>query len=308
MSLTDATVLVTGGAGFIGSHLVAALAEKNEVRVLDDLSTGHRSNLPDGVQFIHGDVRDTSTLRRAMVGVDVVFHEAALVSVAESVEQPERYHATNATGTLGVLEAARRGDARVVVASSAAVYGHPSTVPVPEDALMRPSSPYGVSKLAADAYTRMYALEYGLETVALRYFNVYGPGQRAGSDGGVVATFVDRATRRAPLLIEGDGSQTRDFVHVSDVVRANLAAATTDATGRAFNVGTGEATTITELTEHVRALVGNGIPVIHTDPRAGDIDHSSADLTRVREELGYEPTLSLREGLASFVGAAPTQG
>ncbi|WP_255198818.1 NAD-dependent epimerase/dehydratase family protein [Halorarius litoreus] len=297
------TVLVTGGAGFVGSHLVDALAEDNNVRILDDLSTGRRGQVPSGVRFREADILDTAALDAAMDGVDVVFHLAAAVSVAESIAMPDRYHAVNATGTLAVLEAARRQDARVVVASSAAVYGAPETVPVTEAEPTTPSSPYGVSKLAADHYARVYADTYGLETVTLRYFNIYGPRQRAGADGGVVATFADRARHGKPLVIEGDGEQTRDFVHVSDVVQANLLAATTDATGRAYNIGTGETTTVGELAALISDYADRRVEITYTDPRPGDIRHSSADISLARDVLGYEPTVALDEGLAALFGA-----
>lgn len=297
------SVLVTGGAGFVGSHLVDALTEENQVRVLDDLSTGQRSNVPPGVRFREADVRDADAIADAIDGVEVVFHLAAGVSVPESVEEPLEYHETNATGSLRVLEAARRADARVVLASSAAVYGTPESVPVTEDELATPLSPYGVSKLAADHYARVYAEAYGLRTVSLRYFNIYGPRQRAGGDGGVVATFRDRAERGMPLVVHGDGEQTRDFVHVDDVVRANLLAATTDVTGQVFNVGTGEPTTVRELAELIREYAAGTVPITHAEPRAGDIRHSCADVSRARETLGYEPTVDLETGIASLFGA-----
>jgi UDP-glucose 4-epimerase len=294
------TVLVTGGAGFIGSHIARALADDNEVRVLDDLSRGDPENVPRGADLLIGDVADGDDLDEAIAGVDLVFHEAALVSVARSVEVPRETEAQNADATLHVLEAARRRDARVVLASSAAVYGHPEQVPIPESHPTAPTSPYGVSKLAADHYTRLYASLYGLPTVALRYFNVYGPGQPGGDYSGVVSVFLDQARRGAPISVDGDGEQTRDFVHVRDVVGANLAAATTDAVGEAFNVGTGDAVTIRELAELIRETVGDDVPVVHTDPRPGDIRHSRADTTAARERLGYEPSVPLGVGLETL--------
>lgn len=305
--LSGRTVLVTGGAGFVGSHIADALVDDNDVRVLDDLSNGFRANVPERATFSEGDVCDERTLASLMDGVDVVFHQAARVSVAGSVERPTQHHETNATGTLRVLEAARRQDARVVLASSAAVYGAPESVPVGEDEPMTPSSPYGVAKLAADRYAQVYYQEYGLPTVPLRYFNIYGPRQRAGGDGGVVATFAERAKQRTPMVIFGDGGQTRDFVHVDDVVQANLAAATTDAVGRAFNVGTGERTTVRELAEQIREQVSATVPIGHAEPRPGDIRHSCADIARARRELGYEPTIGVTAGLESLIGATPTK-
>jgi UDP-glucose 4-epimerase len=294
--------LVTGGGGFIGSHIVDALVGANEVRVLDDFSSGTRDNLPADVEVVEGDVRDEAVLARATEGVDLVFHEAAIVSVTESVEDPLGTHAVNATGGLAVLEAARREDARVVLASSAAVYGDPERVPISETDPLRPTTPYGLQKLALDRYAAQYHDLYGLETVALRYFNVYGPRSAGGPYAGVISVFLDQARGGRDITVDGDGTQTRDFVHVDDVVRANLLAATTDAVGEAYNVGRGEATTIRELAERVREVVGSDSTIVHTDPRPGDIDHSTADLSRARSGLGYEPSVPLEEGLRSLAG------
>jgi len=300
-TLRDRTVLVTGGAGFIGRKLVGALVEDNEVRVLDDGSTGEPGELPESVEYVEGDVRDEKAVGAAMDGVDVVFHEAAVVSVAESVEEPARTNDVNLSGTVAVLEAARRRDARVVFASSAAVYGRPSSVPVAETDPTDPLSPYGLQKLAADRYVRMYADLYDLETVALRYFNVYGRGQRGGDYAGVITAFLNRIRDGAPPVVHGDGSQTRDFVHVSDIVQANLFAATTDATGEAYNVGTGTSVTIRELAERLVSLSGADLPVEFGPERTGDIQDSEADVSKARERLGYDPQVSLDEGLAELV-------
>jgi UDP-glucose 4-epimerase len=301
--LANRTVLVTGGAGFVGSHLVDALVPANDVRVLDDLSAGRRANLPDEAGLVEADVRDADALADAAADVDVVFHQAAIVSVTESVEDPTGSHAVNSTATLSVLEAARRADARVVLASSCAVYGHPDAVPIPETAPAAPTSPYGLQKYTLDAYARLYHDLYGLETVPLRYFNVYGPRQRGGDYAGVIRAFLSQARAGGPMTIHGDGEQTRDFVHVSDVVRANLLAATTEDVGRAYNVGTGDAVTVRRLADLVRDAVGSDAAVVHEPERPGDIRRSEADLSRAREGLGYEPTVTLREGLADLVAA-----
>ncbi|QLD87064.1 NAD-dependent epimerase/dehydratase family protein [Natronomonas halophila] len=290
-------VLVTGGAGFIGSHLVDALHETNDVAILDAAPTGEA---PIKVEVIQGDIRNEETVADAVADTDVVFHEAALVSVAESIDHPKASHATNATGTLNVLEAARRHDARVVAASSAAIYGHPEEIPVSEAHSLEPTSPYGIDKLATDHYTRRYHDLYGLETVALRYFNVYGPDQ-TGGDYGVIKVFFEQARNGDPITVHGDGTQTRDFVHIEDVVQANLLAAETDAVGEAYNVGTGDSITIRELAELIRNAVGSDSKIVHTDPREGDIDHSRADIDKARDRLGYEPEIELEEGLKTLV-------
>ncbi|MFC6718247.1 NAD-dependent epimerase/dehydratase family protein [Natrialbaceae archaeon GCM10025810] len=295
------TVLVTGGAGFIGSHLVDALAPHNEVRVLDNFSTGSRDHVHDDADVIDGDVADPVALGRAVRDVDLVFHLAALVSVDLSVEQPRRSNETNLESSLLLLDLARQEDARVVVASSAAVYGHPSELPISETARTEPTSPYGIQKLALDQYARRYAELYDLSTVALRFFNVYGPRQR-GPYSGVISTFLEQARAGDPITIEGDGEQTRDFVHVRDVVRANLLAATTDETGEAFNVGTGERTSIRHLAETVRNATDSSSPIVHRDPRPGDITHSRAETTKARRRLGFDAEIPFEAGIRSLAG------
>jgi len=302
--LRNQTVLVTGGAGFVGSHLADALVADNDVRVLDDFSNGRPENVPEGATTIEGDVRDADTVRAAVEGADVVFHQAGLVSVPASVEDPRASQSANVTGTLNVLEAARESDARVVVASSVAVYGDPVDTPISEDDPKRPLSPYGVDKLAIDHYTRRYHDLYGVEAVALRYFNVYGPGQQAGDYSGVVSTFLEQAGCGQPLTVHGSGAQTRDFVHVSDVVRANVAAATTDAVGRAYNVGTGDSIQIRELAELVRSVTGADVDVVHTEARDGDIARSEADAARARRDLDWESTVRLADGLRGLAETA----
>ena len=300
----DTTVLVTGGAGFVGGHLADALVDANDVRVLDDFSNGRRENVPDDAAVVEGDVRDADTVAAAVGDADVVFHQAGLVSVPASVDDPLASQSANVAGTLNVLEAAREADARVVVASSVAVYGDPAETPISEGDPKRPLSPYGVDKLAIDHYTRRYHDLYGLETVALRYFNVYGPGQRGGDYSGVVSTFLEQAESGQPLTVHGDGTQTRDFVHVSDVVRANLAAATTDAVGAAYNVGTGDSIRIRELAELVRSVTGADVDVVHTEARDGDIARSEADASRAARALDWTPAVDLADGLRELVEAA----
>jgi UDP-glucose 4-epimerase len=290
-------ILITGGAGFIGSHLTRRLAADNDVRVFDALTDGQQPTVPDDVDLIEADVRNQSAVTEACDGVDLVFHEAALVSVDASVEAPQKSHATNVQGTMNVLEAARHHDARVVLASSAAIYGHPDSVPVTERQAKTPTTPYGLDKLACDHYARLYHERYGLETVALRYFNVYGPGQTGGDYAGVISIFIERALADEPITVHGDGEQTRDFVFVDDIVAANRLAAETAATGECFNVGTGTSITIRELAERIRALSDSDSDIVHTEARDGDVRHSEANITKANKTLGYEPTVSIEEGL-----------
>jgi UDP-glucose 4-epimerase len=300
-ALTGRTILVTGGAGFIGSHIVDALVPENNVRVLDDFTTGVRDNLSSATTTAEGDLRDESVLERAMADVDLVFHEAALVSVEQSVQRPNESHAVNVRATIGLLDAARREGARVVGASSSAIYGEPEAVPVGESEPKTPASPYGLDKLALDHYLRLYHELYGVETVALRYFNVYGPRQRAGDYSGVISVFRRQAEFGEPITVDGDGSQTRDFVHIDDVVRANLRAATTDHVGESYNIGTGSETSVQELAESIQSITDSDSEIVHTDPRAGDVRRSRADITNARRDLGYEPMVALEDGLRTLV-------
>lgn len=298
--LTGANVLVTGGAGFVGSHLVDALVDANTVRVLDNLSSGDHEQVHERARFIEGDVCESSTLERAMANIDVVFHQAGQVSVESSITAPVRSQAVNVGGTVELLDLARREDARVVVASSAAVYGHPTDLPVAETEPLEPLSPYGVDKLAIDHYTRVFADRYDLPAVPLRYFNIYGPRQSATSYSGVISTFLDQARAGEPLTVHGDGSQTRDFIHVSDVVRANLLAAQTSHTGQAFNVGTGDATSIAELGRTISDAVDTSSTMTRVEGRAGDIPHSRAATRRAREKLGFESAIGFTAGLEAL--------
>jgi len=296
---TDKSILITGGVGFIGSHLAEALTVDNDVTVLDHCSTGDPTTLPSDVDFYKGDIRDTSALEPLVEEADIVYHQAALVSIEESLERPVESHTTNVSATVSLLDVARRSETRVVFASSCAVYGDPTGVPVAETEPTSPLSPYAVDKLAADHYVRVYGQQYGFPTVVLRYFNVYGPGQQ-GEYSGVIDAFSERARAGEPIEVHGEGDQTRDFVHVSDIVRANLVAGVTPNTGRAYNVGTGEETTIKDLAVMIRDITGSNVSITHTDPRPGDIARSRADLTRTKQQLSYEPQVSLVDGLRSL--------
>lgn len=297
--LEDQTILVTGGAGFIGSHLVDALVPANTVRVLDNFSTGVRSRVPDGVEVYEGDLQNPAVVRDAMSGVDVVCHLAALISVGASIDDPGTSHAVNVTPTRSLLDEARTEQATMVFASSAAIYGHPETRPIPESMPKTPISPYGLDKLTADHYCRLYAELYDVDAVALRFFNVYGPHQRGGQYSGVIDTFLHQAIAGDPLTVHGDGTQTRDFVHVSDVVQAVQLAAVHGDAGAAYNIATGQSTSINDLASLVQEITDSSSEIIHTDPRPGDIQHSQADITKAESALNYSPQTSLREGLRS---------
>jgi len=301
--------LVTGGAGFIGSHLVERLLrDGHEVRVVDDFSTGKRSNLEPfagkALEIVEADIRNGWELRTLAAGCEVIFHEAAIVSVPYSVEHPQETHDVNLQGTLNVLEAARHAKARrLVFASSAAVYGDAPGLPKHEGMLPTPISPYGLEKLTGEHYLSIFARLYGVETVSLRYFNVFGPRQDPSSAySGVISIFADRARRGEPVTIFGDGSAYRDFVFVADVVEANLLAAhAAGVSGRSFNVARGEKTTLTALTEMIGQAVGRTLKVEHAAPRAGDIAESLADIGRARSELGFAPKVAVLEGLRQLL-------
>lgn len=303
--------LITGGCGFIGSHLAEALvAEGVQVRVFDNLSSGKVDNLKGfdgGIEVVRGDIRDSDALGLAMKGVDQVFHEAALVSVAVSVEQPGENDAINIRGTLNVLQAARAAGARrVVLASSAAVYGNNPALPKREDMLPEPESPYALGKLAGEHYLRLFSRLYGVQTVALRYFNVFGPRQDGKSMySGVISRFVDDIRAgRAPTIF-GDGGQTRDFVYVKDVVQANLLAMRSPqvGNGEVFNVATGQQISLLQLWDALRGITGSRLEPVFREARPGDIRHSLADISRIRKVLGYQPRFNLEFGLGEIVGS-----
>jgi UDP-glucose 4-epimerase len=297
--------LVTGGAGFIGSHLVDALMrEGTRVSVIDNLSTGKRENLPEAAMnfvFHEGDIRDWALLRKVMEGVDVVFHQAAVVSVPLSVAEPLESAAVNEMGTLSVLEAARQaGCRRVVLASSSAVYGDDPELPKHEAMALWPLSPYAVQKMVGERYAGLYSTLYGLETTCLRYFNVFGPRQDPASPySGVISIFMDRAVADQAPAIYGDGEQTRDFVYVQDVIAANLlAAAEKGAAGKIFNIGTGITITINRLWQLVAEMAGITLTPEYKTAREGDILHSVAAIDASRRDLGFVPRVGFEEGLA----------
>jgi UDP-glucose 4-epimerase len=304
------TVLVTGGGGFIGSHLAAALLERgHRVRVLDNFATGRRSNvlrLGDEIELIEGDIQSYERASKAASGCEVVFHQAALPSVPRSVQDPLTSNATNVIGTLNVLLAARdHGVRRVVCASSSSVYGSGGgTDAKREDQPAVPISPYATGKLAGESYARSFHAVYGLETVALRYFNVFGPHQDPTSQyAAVIPNFITALTSGERPVIFGDGEQSRDFTYVANVVDANLLAMDADAavSGQVFNVACGERVTLNRLVAELRELLESDVEPVYAAPRAGDIRHSLADLSHAREKLGYEPSVRLREGLEKTI-------
>ena len=301
-------LLVTGGAGFIGSHLIERLVRDGfAVRVLDNLSTGRLENLAPvlrEVELLEGDIRDKDTVSRAVRGVDTVFHLAALGSVPRSVANPGETNWTNVEGTLNVLVAARdSGVRRLIYSSSSSVYGDTPSLPKHEELATLPVSPYGVSKLAAELYCRVFWQAYGMETIALRYFNVFGPRQDARSQyAAVIPQFLSRIQRHQSPIIYGDGMQSRDFTYVENVVAANLLA--TEATsgfGEAFNIAAGGQVTVVDLARRLVDLVGSTVRITYTKSRPGDIRHSFAAIERAKYILGYRPVVGLDEGLQRTV-------
>ncbi len=304
MSIKFKNALVTGGAGFIGSHLVDALLDEGcAVTVLDNLSTGHLYNLKhikDSITFYKGDIQNPKTLMKAVRYCDVVFHQAAMVSVPQTVEHPVDSARINDIGTLMVLDAARKNNVRrVILASSCAVYGTDPNLPKTENMQPRPFSPYAVQKLTGEFYARLYYDLYKLETVCLRYFNVYGPRQDPSSPySGVISIFMNKAVSQKQPLIYGDGNQYRDFVFVKDAVRANLLAATSEgAGGGIFNVGTGSSVRVRQLWKEICRMSGTDIAPRYESPRPGDIRESLADISLAKSALGFEPEYKFEKGL-----------
>jgi UDP-glucose 4-epimerase len=298
------TFLVTGGAGFIGSHISEALVARGDrVRVLDNLSTGRVSNLAgfrEGVEFLEVDLLDAPAVAKAVEGVDCIFHEAALASVPRSVERPLDTHAACVTGTLTLLDAARRaGVRRLVYAASSSAYGDQPTSSKRETDLPAPISPYGAAKLAAELYCRAFTSTYGLETVALRYFNVFGPRQDPDSPySAVIPLFITAMMAGRQPMIYGDGHQSRDFTFVRNVVDANLLAADAPGVaGRMLNAANGRTTDLLSLIDVLNRLLGTDVKPQHAPPRRGDVRESMADITQARKLLAYEPAVSFEEGL-----------
>ena len=304
MSLSG-IVLVTGGAGFVGSHIAATFAKRGaRVRVIDDLSTGHPENLEEiggEIDFVRGSLNDEATLRRALEDVELVYHEAAIPSVPRSVENPRETHRACVEATFSLLLAAReRGVRRVVYAASSSAYGDQPTLPKVETMSPEPLSPYAAAKLMGEYYCQVFTRSYQLETVCLRYFNVFGPRQDPSSTySGVISRFIAALSTGQTPVIYGDGEQSRDFTYIANVVDANLRAAeTTRGVGQIINVANGERVTLNELLDRLKHITGNAkVQAEYREPRLGDVKHSLADITRAREFLGYEPQVGLEEGL-----------
>jgi UDP-glucose 4-epimerase len=305
--------VVTGGAGFIGSHLVERLLRDHPdgvVRILDDFSSGSDANLPFAaaagrrLQIVRGDVRDLDTVERALAGATVVFHQAAMRSVPRSVADPLGANANNVTGTLHVLEAARRhAITRVVYASSSSVYGDRPELPKREDQTPTPISPYAVSKAAGEQYAQVWTRLYGVETVGLRYFNVFGPRQDPKSEyAAVIPRFILWALEGTPLEVHGDGTQSRDFTYIDNVVDANLAAAAAPAAaGEVFNVGCGNRVSLLSIIERIEKILGHPVARRHTPGRAGDVPHTQADVSKAERLMKYTARVDFDEGFRRTV-------
>ncbi len=301
-------VVVTGGAGFIGSHIAWELVKDNDVIVIDNLYTGKEENVPEGAKLVKVDIRDYQSITELISSADYVFHEAAQVSVVESLRDPVFTEEVNVLGTLNILRALLEGHGKLIFASSAAVYGDNPNLPLKETERQRPLSPYGVTKATGEEYLRIYHELYGLPVVALRYFNVFGPRQGFNQYAGVISIFINRALAGEPLVVFGDGKQTRDFIYVKDVVKANLLVAESrKANGRVFNVATGRQTSILELATKIIEITGTNTSILFDKPRPGDIRHSLADISEIKK-LGFEPEWSLEEGLKKTVEWYQAQG
>ena len=297
--------LVTGGAGFIGSHIASALAAAGaRLRIIDDLSTGYRENLEEikgDVDFVHGSLADEKSLRTALEGVELVFHEAAIPSVPRSIENPRQTHIASVESTFSLLLAAREMNVRrIVYAASSSAYGDQPILPKVENMLPEPLSPYAVAKLVGEHYCQVFTRVYGLETISLRYFNVFGPRQDPSSQySGVISRFISALLGDERPVIYGDGEQSRDFTYIDNVVDANLKAAeTARGIGEVINVANGERISLNQLLSELKSLTGKGDVVAdYQPPRPGDVKHSLADISRARTRLGFDPRIDLRTGL-----------
>lgn len=303
--------LVTGGAGFIGSNICKALAHEGaKITVLDNLSTGYKSNL-DGIKnitLIEGDIRDTDAVKQAVSGCDTVFHLAASVGNKRSIDNPSEDSEINVMGTLRVLEAARAvGVRKIVTSSSAGIYGELKTIPISECHPLDPITPYGASKLYTEKMSLAFAHTYEIEVICLRYFNVYGPNQRFDAYGNVIPIFAFRALHGDPIIIFGNGLQTRDFVHVNDVVQANIKAAKNQGTSGAFNIASSTQMRIIDLANDINSHLNTPVPIEYHKPRTGDVEHSLADISAARAAFDYMPAIDMKLGLAEYMNWAKNE-
>lgn len=302
-------VLITGGSGFIGSNIAHSLVKKgSKVRIIDNFSTGRKVNIEDiknSVELIEGDIRDIETVKDAVSGVDYIFHEAALPSVARSVEDPVSSNEVNICGTLNVLESAREAKIkRVVYAASSSAYGDTPTLPKIETMKPDPLSPYAITKLTGEYYMKVYYELYGLETICLRYFNVFGPRQDPKSDyAAVIPKFISKILNNENPIIFGDGKQSRDFCFIENVVDANIKSlsAPKEACGRVYNIACGKRIDLLELVEIINKYLGKNLKPIHNEARAGDVKHSLADISLAQKYIGYNVLVNVEEGLAKTI-------
>jgi UDP-glucose 4-epimerase len=303
--MKNKNILVTGGAGFIGSNLTKHLVEEgNSVTVLDNYMSGYRSNLDPfpSVRIIEGDIRDKTVVELAIRGAEVVFHLAASVGNKRSIDNPLIDADINVLGTVQLLEAARKeGVRKIVTSSSAGIFGELKTMPIKEDHPIEPDSPYGCTKLCQEKLCLSYAKLYDIETICLRYFNVYGPNQRFDAYGNVIPIFVFRMLQNEPIIIYGDGEQTRDFVYVDDVVQANIKAADTKGVNGAFNIASGKRITINRLVEIIKKNSNKAIKIEHGPERLGDVRHSLADLSLAHKKINYHPSVDIERGIEEYV-------
>ena len=301
-------VLVTGGAGFIGSNLVKKLiSDKNEVVVIDDLSSGFISNISsiDGVKYINGDIRNRKQVNDAIKGVEVVFHLAASVGNKRSIDFPLIDSQINVLGTLNILEeCVKEGVRKIVTSSSAGIFGELKTIPIKEDHPIDPDSPYGCSKLCEEKLCLSYSKLYDLEAVCLRYFNVFGPNQRFDAYGNVIPIFVYKMLHNEPIIVYGDGNQTRDFVHVNDVVQANINSANSIGVSEAFNIASGDRISINDLIKLITKNYKKEVKIEYADKRPGDVMHSLADISFARDEISYNPSVNFEKGIYDYVNWA----
>jgi len=295
-------LLVTGGGGFIGSNLANLLVKKGyEIRILDNFSTGYRKNLLNfDMEIIDGDVRDKECVNKAMNGVEIVFHLAAHIGNVKSLNNPYEDSEINVLGTINILEAARKGVKKIVYSSSAAIFGELLTMPIDENHLQNPDSPYGVSKLSAEKQMLCFAKLYDMTVVCLRYFNVYGVHQRYDAYGNVIPIFANRLFSGKPLIIYGGGEQTRDFVNVKDVAKANFLASQKAEKSGVYNVGSGTNITVNYLAQIVQESSGISTAIQYEAPRKGEVKHCKADITKIKNELGFEPDADIKTGLKEY--------